>query len=112
MSAWALAVCAIATLLTWLLYAGARFSTVYMGREGGLLVLILFGMGVLVPLLSGLWVGSTKSPSLPWFSSPHRWLRPGGRSVLEIAMFGAGMPAGVAIFIPVYIFSALYLLLE
>ena len=91
MSAWALAVGGIATLLTWF------FALVgWMGYLGSVayrpwsLVLPL-----LVPLLSGLWAGSTKRPSLPWFSAPHRWLRRGGRSVVEIATFAAGVPAGV-----------------
>jgi hypothetical protein len=62
-----------------------------------LLFLLAYGAAPLVPLVSGLWAGSTKRPSLPWFSSPHRWLRRGGRSVLKIAVFAAGVPAWVGI---------------
>jgi len=52
---------------------------------------------LLVPLLCGLWAGFTKRPSLPWFSSPRRWVRRGGRSVLEIATFTIGVPVGVVL---------------
>jgi hypothetical protein len=86
MSAWALAVSAIATPLTWV------FVVMNQGVSDYLLVLLF-----LFPLLPGLWAGTTKRPSLPWFSSPHRWLRRGGRSVLEIAVFAAGMPSGVGL---------------
>jgi hypothetical protein len=86
MSAWALAVSAIATPLTWV------FVVMNHGVSHYLLVLLF-----LFPLLPGLWAGSTKRPSLPWFSSPHRWLRRGGRSVLETAVFAAGMPSSVGL---------------
>jgi len=102
MSAWALAVGAIATLLTWVnalvgIYGGLLLAVSFSGEQsliGIYLPLLLLPM--LVPLLSGLWAGTTKHPSLPWFSSPRRWLRRGGRSVLEIATFTTGMPALVA----------------
>jgi hypothetical protein len=86
MSAWALAVSAIATPLTW----------VFVIRNGGVSDFLL-GLLFLFPLLPGLWAGSTKRPSLPWFSSPHRWLRRGGRSILETAVFAAGIPSGVGL---------------
>jgi hypothetical protein len=94
MSGRALAVGAIATLLLWLFTLRGYIG--YDNMRYWSLVL-----AVLVPLLSGLWAGSTKRPSLPWFSSPHRWLRRGGRSVLEIATFTTGVPAGVAAWVAV-----------
>jgi hypothetical protein len=103
MSGWALAVGAIATLLAW---ANASWA-LFVNRKGwfgpfdsGALILAL---PVLVPLLSGLWAGSTKRPSLPWFSSPHRWLRRSGRSVLRTALFASGIPAWAGFSVGVYI---------
>jgi hypothetical protein len=98
MSPRALAIGAIATLLTWFyvfairLYGahtlpGFNFYMVHLPNYVAMAPLAL------VPLLFGLWAGSTKRPSLPWFSSPHRWLRRGGRSALEISIFAAGLPA-------------------
>jgi excisionase family DNA binding protein len=90
MAAWALAVGGIATLLA-SFYAGSSFlSVLLLGQFASPLSLILLA---LVPLVTGLWAGSTKRPSLPWFSSPHRWFRRGGRSILEISMFASGVPA-------------------
>jgi hypothetical protein len=88
MSGWALAVGAIATLLSWFL-----FMRVFWFSSGSAVPDFFVILPVLVPLLSGLWAGSTKRPSLPWFSSPHRWLRRGGRSALAIAVFAAGVPS-------------------
>jgi hypothetical protein len=93
MSAWALAVGAIATLLTWLL---VLWSVYLSGVDTAASLVPPVLAGLAPPLLSGLWAGSTKRPSLPWFSSPLRWLRRGERSVLEIATFAAGVPAAVA----------------
>jgi hypothetical protein len=105
MSARALAVGGIATLLAWV-YAGWALLVSW-----GLLanrkwwvgpfdsVVSISALLVLVPLLSGLWAGSTKRPTFPWFSSPHRWLRRSGRSVLRTALFAAGIPAWAASFI-------------
>ncbi len=98
MSPRALAIGAIATLLTWFyvfairLYGahtlpGFNFYMVHLPNYVAMAPLAL------VPLLFGLWAGSTKRPSLPWFSSPHRWLRRDGRSALEISIFAAGLPA-------------------
>ena len=98
MSARALAIGAIATLLTWFYVFAVRvfgahtlpgfnFYMVHLPNYVATAPLAL------VPLLFGLWAGSTKRPSLPWFSSPHRWLRRGGRSALEISIFAAGLPA-------------------
>jgi hypothetical protein len=100
MSARALAVGAIATPLSWFLFMRVLFTTfsgpagvpIHTGRADVLFFLLL---PVLVPLMSGLWAGSTKRPSLPWFSSPHKWLRRGGRSALEFALFATGIPAMV-----------------
>ena len=106
MSGRAVAVGAIATLLIWvnavagLWHIGSGIGspfTVFSGGDsfaGVISTLVLLPM--LVPLLFGLWAGFTKRPSLPWFSSPRRWLRRGGRSVLEITTFTTGMPALVA----------------
>jgi hypothetical protein len=108
MSGWALAVGAIATLLTWFFSAASLlFPRAFMESSISFIpVPTIFRyetpslvLSVLVPVFFGLWAGSTKRPSLPWFSSPLRWLRRGGRSVLEIAMFAAGMPAWVGFFI-------------
>jgi hypothetical protein len=98
MSPRALAIGAIAILLTWFyvfairLYGahtlpGFNFYMVHLPNYVAMAPLAL------VPLLFGLWAGSTKRPSLPWFSSPHRWLRRDGRSALEISIFAAGLPA-------------------
>jgi hypothetical protein len=95
MSGWALAVGAIASLLTWvtLQFYEPPFLG-FLGEYGPAgIILTLVLLPTLVQLLSGLWAGFTKRPSLPWFSSPHRWLRRGGRSVLEIATLAIGMPA-------------------
>jgi hypothetical protein len=116
MSAWALAVGAIITLPTWFFSAADVYSEIILitatlpGEppfpfplpdffRPWSLVLPVLVLPVLAPLLSGLWAGSTKRPSLPWFSSPHRWLRRGGRSVVEIATFTIGVPAWLALLV-------------
>jgi hypothetical protein len=106
----ALAVGAIATLLTWV-YTVADYISLFLPplHSSYLPSYLVFPCGyspacisliqvlpLLVPLLSGLWAGFTKRSSLPWFSSPRRWLRRGGRSALEIATFTTGMSALVA----------------
>jgi hypothetical protein len=91
MSGRAVAVGAIATLLAWVFAVGRLFSPF-----PPFFILVL---PVIVPLLCGFWAGSTKRPSLPWFSSPHRWLRRSGRSALEIATFATGLPAFAAFYI-------------
>jgi hypothetical protein len=103
MSAWALVVGEAATLLAWFFAAtgyltttGAVFTGALPSPFSGPLVLVL---PVLAPLLSGLWAGSTKRPSLPWFSSPHRWLQRGGRSVMEITTFAIGAPAWLGLLV-------------
>jgi hypothetical protein len=94
------AVGAIATLLTWINAASGIWDSPVPFFSGGYsfasLISTIVLLPMLVPLLSGLWAGFTKRPLLPWFSSPRRWLRRGGRSVLEIATFTTGMPALVA----------------
>jgi hypothetical protein len=107
MSGRAVAVGGIATFLSWFLGVPTVLFYVTGVEEVGIPVPGIFRsatgtltgglvLPMLVPLLSGMWAGSTKRPSLSWFSSPHRWLRRGGRSVLEIAMFAAGIPAWLA----------------
>jgi excisionase family DNA binding protein len=98
MSSRAIAIGAIATLLTWFYVFAVRIFDAhslpgfnfYMDQ---LPDYVATAPLALVPLLFGLWAGSTKRPSLRWFSSPHRWLRRGGRSALEISIFAAGLPA-------------------
>jgi hypothetical protein len=98
MSPRALAIGVIATLLTWFYVFAVRLFDAhtlpgfnfYMDHLPNYVAMAPLA---LVPLLFGLWAGSTKRPSLPWFSSPHRWLRRGGRSALEISIFAAGLPA-------------------
>jgi hypothetical protein len=84
MSAWVLVFGAIVTVVA-AAYAGTPFV------EG--VPLPLLAWPFIVVLLFGLSAGYTKKPSFPWFSWPHRWLRRSGRSVLEIALVAAGIPA-------------------
>jgi|SRR5215217_1149786 len=118
MSAWALAVGAIATLLAWFSATAGSYwpfpSRPFPGSPDILYALVpriffrsvalCVALPVLVPLLSGLWAGSTKRPSLPWFTSPHRWLRRGGRSALRTALFASGIPAWVGFSVAFYVF--------
>jgi hypothetical protein len=69
-----------------------RTIAIYLPWVGSLITLMLFG----------LCAGYTKRPSLSWFSWPHRWLRRSGRSVLEITVFVAGIPATAGLLIGAY----------
>jgi hypothetical protein len=94
MSARVLVLGALVTLLvvanlSWQLFYGSLDTTLFLFIGGSLSTLLVFG----------LCAGYTKSPSFPWFSWPHRWLRRSGRSVLEIAIFAAGIPAVAGMFI-------------
>jgi len=105
MSDRALAVGGIATFLAWVNASWALYVNMKWWFAPFDSVALMFALPVLVPLLSGLWAGSTKRPSFPWFSSPHRWLLRSGRSVLRTALFAVGIPAWVAFFIVVAYFT-------